>query len=236
MDRETQSEAMEQRERQGNLLPPRLRELFHDLIVDRRMFQVSWGKAMMWLFLVSDAFVFGSFLIGYLAARITTTAEWPDTGEVFALHVFGANVPLILIAIMTFILISSSGTMAIAVNYAHRRERFKSALFIIMTVLIGSTFVLMQAFEWAGLIFVEGIRPWETPMGANQFGASFFMLTGFHGLHVTIGVIYLAIVASQAARGVYDRTGNYERVEIAGLYWHFVDLVWVFIFNFFYLW
>ncbi|MFB6286333.1 MAG: heme-copper oxidase subunit III family protein [Candidatus Bipolaricaulia bacterium] len=227
---------MEQRERQGNLLPPRLRELFHDLIVDRRMFQVSWGKAMMWLFLVSDAFVFGSFLISYLAARITTTAEWPDTSEVFALHVFGADVPLVLIAIMTFILISSSGTMAIAVNYAYKRERAKTALFVVLTALIGSTFVLMQAFEWTGLIFVEGIRPWDTPMGADQFGASFFMLTGFHGLHVTIGVIYLAIIASQAARGVYDRTGNYERVEIAGLYWHFVDLVWVFIFNFFYLW
>lgn len=236
MDQETQSEAMEQRERQGNLLPPRLRELFHDLIVDRRMFQVSWGKAMMWLFLVSDAFVFGSFLISYLAARITTTAEWPDTSEVFALHVFGADVPLVLIAIMTFILISSSGTMAIAVNYAYKRERAKTALFVVLTALIGSTFVLMQAFEWTGLIFVEGIRPWDTPMGADQFGASFFMLTGFHGLHVTIGVIYLAIIASQAARGVYDRTGNYERVEIAGLYWHFVDLVWVFIFNFFYLW
>jgi len=236
MDRETQSEAMEQRERQGNLLPPRLRELFHDLIVDRRMFQVSWGKAMMWLFLVGDAFVFGSFLIGYLAARITTTAEWPDTGEVFALHVFGADVPLILIAIMTFILISSSGTMAIAVNYAYKRDRVKTALFVALTALIGGTFLLMQAFEWTALIFAKEVVPWNSPMGADQFGASFFMLTGFHGLHVTAGVIYLAIVASQAGRGVYERTGNYERVEIAGLYWHFVDLVWVFIFNFFYLW
>ena len=236
MDHESRTQAFEERERQSTLLPQRLRELIHDLIGDKRIFQVSWGKAMMWIFLVSDAFVFGSFLIGYLAARMSTTAEWPDTNEVFALHVFGGDVPLILIAIMTFILISSSGTMAIAVNYAYKRDRVKTALFITLTALIGGTFVLMQAFEWTGLIFVEGIRPWHTPMGADQFGASFFMLTGFHGLHVTIGVIYLAIVASQAARGVYDRTGKYERVEIAGLYWHFVDLVWVFIFNFFYLW
>lgn len=236
MDQETQSKAMQERERQAEFLPKRLRALIHDLIADRQIFQVSWGKAMMWIFLVSDAFVFGSFLIGYLAARITTTAEWPDTSEVFALQVFGADVPLILIAIMTFILISSSGTMAIAVNYAYKRDRVKSALFVALTAMIGGTFLLMQAFEWTALIVTKNVVPWNTPMGADQFGASFFMLTGFHGLHVTAGVIYLAIIASQAARGVYDRNGNYERVEIAGLYWHFVDLVWVFIFNFFYLW
>lgn len=234
MDHE--SEAMQERERQETFLSPRIRALIRDLIGDKRVFQLSWGKAMMWIFLVSDAFVFGSFLVGYLAARMSTVVEWPDTSEVFALHVFGADVPLVLIAIMTFILISSSGTMAIAVNYAYKGDRVKTALFVTLTALIGGTFVLMQAFEWTGLIFVEGIRPWHTPVGADQFGASFFMLTGFHGLHVTVGVIYLAIIAAQAGRGVYDRTGNYERVEIAGLYWHFVDLVWVFIFNFFYLW
>jgi cytochrome c oxidase subunit 3 len=103
------------------------------------------------------------------------------------------------------------------------------------TALFGVTFVSMQAFEWHKLIFEEGVRPWGNPMGAPQFGASFFMITGFHGLHVSAGVIMLLIVASKVLRGHYDKRG-YEAVEIAGLYWHFVDLVWVFIFAFFYLW
>jgi cytochrome c oxidase subunit 3 len=97
----------------------------------------------------------------------------------------------------------------------------------------------MQAFEWTKLI-EEGVRPWENPFGAEQFGASFFMITGFHGLHVSAGVIYLVIVAMKVLRGDYEGGrgggGNYEIVEIVGLYWHFVDLVWVFIFAFFYLW
>ena len=92
----------------------------------------------------------------------------------------------------------------------------------------------MQAFEWSKLI-EEGVRPWENPFGAAQFGSAFFMITGFHGLHVTGGVIYLLVVARKVARGDYDKKG-YAIVEIVGLYWHFVDLVWVFIFAFFYLW
>ena len=103
------------------------------------------------------------------------------------------------------------------------------------TALLGATFVGMQAFEWTKLIH-EGVRPWANPWGAEQFGASFFMITGFHGLHVSAGVIMLLIVASQVWRGHYARSGDYSAVEIAGLYWHFVDLVWVFIFAFFYLW
>ena len=89
--------------------------------------------------------------------------------------------------------------------------------------------------RWSKLIH-EGVRPWANPWGAEQFGASFFMITGFHGLHVSAGVIMLLIVASKVLRGQYDRGGDYSAVEIAGLYWHFVDLVWVFIFAFFYLW
>ena len=93
----------------------------------------------------------------------------------------------------------------------------------------------MQVFEWSKLIIDEGVRPWSNPMGASQFGACFFMITGFHGLHVSGGVAYLAIVASKVWRGHYEEKG-YDIVEITGLYWHFVDLVWVFIFAFFYLW
>src|SRR5438067_13469029 len=99
----------------------------------------------------------------------------------------------------------------------------------------GATFVGMQAFEWTKLIR-EGVRPWGNPLGATQFGSCFFMITGFHGLHVSAGVIYLTVVALRVWRGFYDRKGSYETVEITGLYWHFVDLVWVFIFAFFYLW
>lgn len=213
-----------------------LRSVIADWSADERAFRVSWGKAMMWIFLLSDTFIFGSFLAGYAAARLSAPAAWPDTGEVFALHVGEATVPLILVAIMTFIFISSSGMMAIAVRFAYMREQVKTTLFLVLTALLGLTFVGMQGFEWTTLIAVEGVRPWGNPMGAAQFGSSFFMLTGFHGMHVTAGVIYLSVVAAQALRGVYERTGNYQRVEIAGLYWHFVDLVWVFIFAFFYLW
>ena len=97
-------------------------------------------------------------------------------------------------------------------------------------------FVSMQAFEWTKLIVDEGVRPWGNPMGAAQFGSSFFMITGFHGLHVSAGVIYLSVVATRLLRGFYEKRSNYQIVEIAGLYWHFVDLVWVFIFAVFYLW
>ncbi|QLC74383.1 cytochrome c oxidase subunit 3 [Pseudomonas sp. LPB0260] len=197
--------------------------------------QVSWGKAMMWIFLLSDTFVFTCFLTGYMSVRISATEPWPHASEVFALTIAGAEIPLILIAIMTFVLITSSGTMAMAVNFAYRRDRAKTAALMLVTAALGLTFVGMQAFEWSKLIS-EGVRPWGNPMGAAQFGASFFMITGFHGLHVSIGVIYLSIVALKVLRGDYERSGNYQIVEIAGLYWHFVDLVWVFIFAFFYLW
>ncbi|WP_457787051.1 heme-copper oxidase subunit III family protein [Pseudomonas sp. PL-6] len=207
-----------------------------DWAADKEAFhQVPWGKAMMWIFLLSDTFVFTCFLTGYMAVRMTTTEPWPNTSEVFALTIAGQSIPLILIAIMTFVLISSSGTMAMAVNYAYRRERGRTAALILATALGGAAFVGMQAFEWSKLI-EEGVRPWGNTMGAAQFGASFFMITGFHGLHVSIGVLYLCIVAWKVWRGAYERTGNYQNVEIAGLYWHFVDLVWVFIFAFFYLW
>jgi cytochrome c oxidase subunit 3 len=136
---------------------------------------------------------------------------------------------------MTFVLITSSGTMAMAVNYAYRGDRRKTAILMAITALLGASFVGMQAFEWTKLIVEEGIRPWGNPMGAAQFGSTFFMITGFHGMHVTAGVIYLAIVARKVGRGDYEKKG-YAIVEIAGLYWHFVDLVWVFIFAFFYLW
>ena len=213
-----------------------LRTLVTDWSTDQEAFKrVHWGKAMMWIFLLSDTFIFSCFLTSYMTVRSSTTMPWPNPSEVFALNIAGRHIPLILIAIMTFILISSSGTMALAVNYGYRRDRVRTALLMGATALFGVTFVSMQAFEWTKLI-LEGVRPWHNPWGAPQFGSCFFMITGFHGLHVSIGVIYLTTIATKVLRGHYEKKANYEVVEIAGLYWHFVDLVWVFIFAFFYLW
>ena len=213
---------------------------------DQRAFKkVPWGKAMMWIFLLSDTFIFSIFLISYMTVRMSTTVDWPNASEVFALSFGGDPIPLILIAIMTFILITSSGTMVLAVNYGYRKDRVRTVIYLLITALFGASFVGMQAFEWTKLIVDQGVRPWSNPMGAPQFGAIFFMITGFHGTHVSIGVIFLLIVARKVWRGEYDnevrgfftsRKGNYEHVETMGLYWHFVDLVWVFIFAFFYLW
>ena len=226
-------------------LPEGLQGLVADWSSDQRTFKnVPWGKAMMWIFLVSDTFIFGAFLISYMNVRMSTTVPWPNPSEVFALTLFGSNIPLILIAIMTFILISSSGTMAMAVKFGYERNNKLTFILLLITAALGASFVGMQAFEWSKLIS-EGVRPWGNPMGAAQFGSAFFMITGFHGTHVSIGVIFLVIVARKVWRGDLDhqrpgfltgRKGNYEIVEIMGLYWHFVDLVWVFIFALFYLW
>jgi cytochrome c oxidase subunit 3 len=225
--------------------PAGWRGIAADWASDQRAFKnVSWGKAMMWIFLLSDTFIFSCFLLSYMTVRMSTTVPWPNASHVFALHIGGTEVPLILIAIMTFVLISSSGTMAMAVNFGYRRDRVKAAVLMLITAAFGATFVGMQAFEWTKLI-MEGVRPWSNPWGAPQFGSSFFMITGFHGTHVTIGVIFLIIIARKVWRGDFDvqkrgfftsRKGRYEIIEITGLYWHFVDLVWVFIFALFYLW
>ena len=220
----------------AELVPDNLKGLVADWSSDVQTFKVRWSKAMMWIFLLSDTFIFGSFLSSYMAVRLTTTVPWPNTSTVFALHVGGTEVPLLLIAIMTFILISSSGTMAMGVSAAYKKQRVKTGVLILLTALGGLAFVGMQAFEWTKLIVEEGIRPWGNEYGAHQFGGFFFMITGFHGLHVSIGVIYLSIIAKRVFEGRYERLDDYQIVEVAGLYWHFVDLVWIFIFAFFYLW
>jgi cytochrome c oxidase subunit 3 len=227
-------------------LQPGLRGIVADWSSDQRAFKnVPWGKAMMWIFLLSDTFIFTCFLTSYMTVRMSTTEPWPNPSEVFALTIGGHHIPLILIAIMTFILISSSGTMAMAVNFGYRKDRVKTAVLMLVTAAFGATFVGMQAFEWTKLIVDEGVRPWGNPMGAAQFGSCFFMITGFHGFHVSVGVLFLIIIATKVLRGNLDRRApgfftsrraGYEVVEIMGLYWHFVDLVWVFIFAFFYLW
>jgi len=227
-------------------LPGGFKGMSTDMGSDQTAFKgVNWGKAMMWIFLLSDTFIFSCFLISYMKVRTSVVDSWPYPSEVFALEFMGTPVPLLLIAIMTFVLITSSGTMALAVKYGYEKNKKMCGMFVLLTAIGGLTFVGMQAFEWSKLIFHEGVRPWTNPFGAEQFGAFFFMITGFHGTHVSIGVIFLFIFARKVFKGDFD-TGkrgffttmksDYVAIEILGLYWHFVDLVWVFIFAFFYLW
>lgn len=183
-------------------------------------FAVGWPKLMMWLFLVSDTLTFAGLLAGYGVMRISI-GRWPPQGEIFNLYLVGA---------MTFILICSSATMAVAVSAAKRGDRPKVIPFLLLTALGGLLFLSGQAYEWTKFIH-EGARLFGNPWGIPQFSATFFITTGFHGGHVSAGVIYLLITALRWARGRIQP----ESVEIAGLYWHFVDLVWVFIFTLLYL-
>src|SRR3990170_8045293 len=142
-------------------LPEGVQGIFSDWSSDQRAFKnVPWGKAMMWIFLLSDTFIFSSFLISYMTVRMSTTEPWPNVSEVFALTLFGQKIPLILIAIMTFILISSSGTMAMAVKFGYEKNRRMTFILLLITAAFGATFVGMQAFEWTKLIVEEGVRPW----------------------------------------------------------------------------
>lgn len=183
-------------------------------------FGVSWQKLMMWLFLVTDALLFAGFLAGYGFVRLASPS-WPEQSDVFTMALIG---------VMTFVLITSSATMATAVGAAHRGDLKKANMFVLLTAVGGLTFLGMQAFEWTSLI-QEGARLTSNPWGVPAFSAFFFTITGFHGTHVLIGVIILSILAARVRAGRTTGPG----VELAGLYWHFVDLVWVFIFTCFYL-
>ncbi len=184
------------------------------------LFAVSWQKLMMWVFIVTDALLFAGFLASYGFVRLASP-HWPNRGEVFHLEFIG---------VMTFILISSSATMATAVAAARRGHRAFVVRFLLLTTLGGLCFLGMQAYEWTTLI-QKGARLYENPWGVPAFSAFFFLITGFHGSHVLTGAVLLAIVALRSATGRSTAQG----VELTGLYWHFVDLVWVFIFTLFYL-
>ncbi|HXQ28572.1 MAG TPA: cytochrome c oxidase subunit 3 [Gemmatimonadales bacterium] len=183
-------------------------------------FGVSWQKLMMWFFLVTDALLFAGFLASYGFVRLASPA-WPDRSHVFSLPFIG---------FMTFVLITSSATMASAVGAAQRGNLALARKFVWLTALGGLVFLGCQAREWTGLIR-EGARLTSNPWGVSGFSAFFFMITGFHGTHVLIGVTILSILAARLGRGRSSAAG----VELVGLYWHFVDLVWVFIFTCFYL-
>ena len=151
-------------------LPEGVQGIVADWSSDQSAFKkVPWGKAMMWIFLLSDTFIFSAFLISYMTVRMSTTDPWPNPSEVFALTLWGKKIPLILIAIMTFILISSSGTMAMAVKFGYEKNKRMTFILLLITAVLGASFVGMQAFEWTKLIVEEGVRPWGNPMGAAQF-------------------------------------------------------------------
>ena len=274
----------------------------------RAPMKASYGKLMMWYFLVSDAFTFAGFLIAYGALRFSMPT-WPEPDFVFASFPFvKAHWPLVFVTFMTFVLIFSSVTMVRAVQEGHRENQRGVVFWMFLTILGGATFLGSQAYEWTTLIAAENMtvkqnpfgrhiadgiylnddgteakKPDGTPdtfhkgesyllhmhpvrqedgsmkdefiqrkikyttgayagqtrvqeLGPKAFGALFFFITGFHGFHVFSGVVFLTIIMINAMSGLYAaRRNGYEMVEKIGLYWHFVDLVWVFVFLVFYL-
>ncbi len=304
-----------------------------------RPLNASYGKMMMWFFIVSDALTFSGFIAAYAFSRFKFIDSWPIADEVFT-HVpfFHGNYPMIYVAFMTFVLIMSSVTMVLAVDAGHHMKKNKVIVYMFLTIIGGAIFVGSQAWEWATFIrgdygaletkgnkilqFVgedgkraaiadfaatiesdrvrndrkngiwyqkegalatksleevkagfiannslrirvqeldengekiilsraESIKKLEDAVGVveganlihNEYGTPlfanfFFFITGFHGFHVFSGVIFNLIIFFNIVLGTYERRGHYEMVEKVGLYWHFVDLVWVFVFTFFYL-
>ena len=235
----------------------------------RSPFNVSYGKMMMWFFLLSDAFTFGAFLIAYGTKRFFS-AVWPDANHVF--HAFPffdahANLPLVFVSLMTFILIVSSVTMVLAVHAGHYGDKNGVIKWMLWTIIGGIAFLSCQAWEWTHLYHATGglwgtftdhslpastyshyfdtgsaaykqiaeTDPAQIIDATHNFYNFFFTITGFHGFHVLSGVIFLIIILINSVNGTYQGRGHYEMVEKVGLYWHFVDLVWVFVFTCFYL-
>lgn len=230
---------------------------------------VSYGKLMMWFFLLSDAFTFSALLITYGLVRSShpafdysipfefSHAYWPVPEHVYSAVPFlhGVNLPLVFVGIMTFILIMSSVTMVLAVEAGHRMDRAAVEKWMLWTILGGIAFLSCQAWEWTHFIVgtdagttikelvngqwvtrvIHGANLVENQYGPPDFADFFFFITGFHGFHVFSGVCLNFLIYYNTVTGVYQRRGHYEMVEKVGLYWHFVDLVWVFVFTFFYL-
>lgn len=303
--------------------------------------RVSYGKMMMWFFILSDALTFSGFLASYGFARYKFSNNWPIADEVFNHFPFlhGVDAPMYYVALMTFILIFSSVTMVLAVDAGHQMKKAKVTFYMLLTIIGGIIFLGSQAWEWKNFIqgtygaietrggnvlqvvdneghrvaldefvvaaprerllhersnglwfvdeptlprysiedvrlgfeanpnlhirtqelletgekmvltraeslaklqnegigIIEGANLKKNEYGNPLFGDFFFFITGFHGFHVLTGVFINIIIFFNVLIGTYERRGHYEMVEKVGLYWHFVDLVWVFVFTFFYL-
>src|SRR5947199_648591 len=183
-------------------------------------YAVSSKKLGMWLFIVSDAITFSALLVAYSYVRVASSL-WPRPFE---------SASIINATVMTGVLLSSSLTMVMAVRESKRDAVSKTVVWLLATAAGGILFDILHIREWLGLIH-EGVRLFANPWGTPLFGAAFFSLTGLHMTHVTIGVVYLIVVALGFGRSKYSA----EDVEVSGLYWHFVDLVWMFIFTLVYL-
>ena len=178
----------------------------------------SWGKLGMWNFLAADAMSFGGLLAAYGALRYGDP-NWPKPSSILGIQ---------LTAAMTFLLVCSSVTMVESLAGFRSGNQAKLKKFLLFTILGGITFLGCQAYEWTHLIeHGQSIQ-------RNNFGATFFILTGFHGMHVFSGVVYLSIILIRALLGKFENPHNNE-IEIAALYWHFVDLIWILVFTFVYL-
>ncbi|MFB6344377.1 MAG: heme-copper oxidase subunit III [bacterium] len=199
-------------------------------------------KLGMWFFLCSDAMMFAALLIGYAMIRLANLPAWPNPSDIL-------NIPMT--ALFTFDLIVSSVTMVKAFEASDRGDEWWTKFWLGGTILFGAAFIGFQIYEW-GHFFMEGVIPgfWSAH-GLEHFGkmagvhdtevlklffGTFYALTGFHGFHVTCGVIYNSVVLTNVYRGKYTSTEERSNsIEIAGLYWHFVDLVWILLFTFIYL-
>jgi cytochrome c oxidase subunit 3 len=191
-------------------------------------YRVGHRKLGMWLFIMSDSLTFAALLIAYSYAR-AASVEWPKP--------FPFSPSIVFSTTMTLVLLSSSLTMVFAVAASKQGRRGSARKWIFATMVLGLTFIVLHLFEWNHLI-TEGLRPFELPAewvkpnawpnASPLFGSAFFGITGLHMFHVLTGVIYLGVVAARIKK-------LNEDVEVAGLYWHFVDLVWMFVFPLIYL-
>ena len=188
----------------------------------QRPFAVNSKKFGMWLFLISDSLTFSAMLFAYTYSRVTNP-DWPKP--------FDFSPAIIFATVMTFCLLSSSLTMVMAVHAMNHGDRKSCVKWILGTMAGGMAFVVLHLSEWMKLINVEHVTPASNPWGVPLFGGTFFGLTGLHMTHVICGIIYLTIILIGISRGKFKA----EDVEVSGLYWHFVDLVWMFIFPLVYL-
>jgi cytochrome c oxidase subunit III len=192
---------------------------------DEQFGKASPGKVAMWLFLGTDAFSFAGLLLGYGVLRAKYWEHWPN--PVQALGGVGLS------GFMTFWLICSSVSMVMSIDACKRKNRKAILTWLGLTCLGGLGFLAMQAYEYSHL-FHMGITFAHYKDGIDLFGSTFFSITGFHGLHVLTGTLYLIYMFKLALDGRFDK-GDYNLLEIAGLFWHFVDLVWILVFTFVYL-
>ena len=192
---------------------------------------VTNGKIGMWTFLVMDAMTFAGLLAGYARLRWTPGSDWPMPIEAFGV------VGIQLTAFNTFVLICSSVAMVHVLAEQMRGNMDRAEKWMIATIFGGLVFLSIQGFEWTHLIL--DVWPFIFDPGYEagynlNFAATFFLLTGFHGLHVSVGVIYNTILLMGIRSGKVTEEHT-STIEIAGLYWHFVDLIWILVFTFVYL-